>query len=149
MSVDVLPDEAIVASTFKRAELYRIDPSMMTARLLVDGHALGLVDMGNCVVDDEGYIWVNEVTGCRLWRFDSTGRPTEVLGCGRPGFQSDCVPFAESRFHWIYDIRRGPDGRIYILEIPTWLCGCSTSLAQLSQVRGFSDEIEDWLRRKC
>ena len=36
----------------------------MTARLLVDGHALGLIDMGNCVVDDDGYIWVNEVTGC-------------------------------------------------------------------------------------
>jgi hypothetical protein len=116
MYVDVLSDDALVVSNFKTAELYRIDPSTMTARLLVDGHALGLVDMGNCVVDDEGYIWVNEVTGCRLWRFDSAGQPAEVLGDATSGFQSDPVPFGESRFNWIYDIRRGPDGTIYVLD---------------------------------
>jgi hypothetical protein len=116
MYVDVLSDDALVVSNFKTAELYRIDPFTMTARLLVDGHALGLVDMGNCVVDDEGYIWVNEVTGCRLWRFDPTGHPAEVLGDGTPGFRSDPVPFGESRFSWIYDIRRGPDRAIYVLD---------------------------------
>jgi hypothetical protein len=116
MYVDVLSDDAFVVSNFKTAELYRIDPFAMTARLLVDGHALGLVDMGNCVVDDEGYIWVNEVTGCRLWRFDSTGHPAEVLGDGTPGFRSDPVPYGESRFSWIYDIRRGPDSTIYVLD---------------------------------
>jgi hypothetical protein len=116
MYVDVLPDGALVVSNFKTAELYRIDLSTMTARLLVDGRALGFVDMGNCVVDDEGYIWVSEVTGCRLWRFDSTGHPAEVLGNGTPGFQSDPVPFGESRSNWIYDIRRGPDSTIYVLD---------------------------------
>jgi len=116
MYVDVLPDEALVVSNFKTAELYRIDPSTMTARRLVDGHALGLVDMGNCAVDDEGCVWVNEVTGCRLWRFDLAGRPVEVLGDGTPGFQSDAVPFGDSRFNWIYDIRRAPDGTIYVLD---------------------------------
>jgi len=116
MYVDALSDDALVVSNFKTAELYRVDPFTMTARPLVDGHALGLVDMGNCVVDDEGCIWVNEVTGCRLWRFDSTGRPTEVLGDGTPGFQSDTVPFGESRFSWIYDIRRGPDNTLYVLD---------------------------------
>jgi len=116
MYVDVLADDELVVSNFKTAELYRIDPSTMTARLLVAGHAVGLVDMGNSVVDDEGYIWVNEVTGCRLWRFDPAGRPVEVLGDGTPGFRSDPVPFGESRFNWIYDIRRGPDGTIYVLD---------------------------------
>jgi Glu-tRNA(Gln) amidotransferase subunit E-like FAD-binding protein len=27
-------------------------------------------DAGNCVVDNEGLVWVNEVVGCRIWRFD-------------------------------------------------------------------------------
>jgi len=116
MYVDVLPDDALVVSNFKTAELYRIDLSTMTARLLVDGHALGMVDMGNCVVDDEGYIWVNEVTGCRLWRFDSTGHSVEVLGDGTTGFRMDPVAFSESRFSWIYDIRRGPNNTIYVLD---------------------------------
>lgn len=63
MDVDVLPDDALAVSNFKTAELCLIDPLTMKARLLVDGHALGMVDMGNCVVGDEGGIWVNEVTG--------------------------------------------------------------------------------------
>ena len=116
MYVDVLPDDSLVVSNFKTAELYRIDLSSMTARLLVDGHALGMVDMGNCVVDEQGCIWVNEVTGCRLWQFDPAGRPAVVLGDGTPGFQADSVPFREARFSWIYDIRRGPGGTIYVLD---------------------------------
>ncbi|HXZ79422.1 MAG TPA: hypothetical protein VEG30_05785 [Terriglobales bacterium] len=116
MYVDVLHDEALVVSNFKTAELYRIDLSTMTARLLVDGHALGMVNMGNCVVDAEGYIWVNEVSGCRLWRFDSGGHSVEVLGDGTFGFQADPVPFSGSRFSWIYDIRRGPNNTIYLLD---------------------------------
>jgi hypothetical protein len=39
-----------------------------------------------------------------------------VLGGGTPGFQSDTVPFSESRFSWIYDIRRGPLNTIYVLD---------------------------------
>ena len=116
MYVDVLPDDALVVSNFKTAELYRIDLSTMTARLLVNGHALGMVDMGNCVIDEEGYVWVNEVSGCRLWRFDSTGRPVEVLGDGSSGFRADPVPFSEARFSWIYDIRRGPNNTICVLD---------------------------------
>ncbi|HVO60076.1 MAG TPA: hypothetical protein VMT53_04035 [Terriglobales bacterium] len=116
MYVDVLPDDALVVSNFKSAELYRIDLSTMSARLLVDGRALGMMDMGNCVVDEEGYVWVNEVSGCRLWRFDSTGHAVEVLGDGTPGFRADPAPFGESRFSWIYDIRRGPHSTIYVLD---------------------------------
>lgn len=116
MYVDALPDDTLVVSNFRTAELYRIDVRAMTARLLVDGHAIGMRDMGNCVVDDEGYIWVNEVTGCRVWRFDPTGRPPLVLGDGTSGFASAPADFDAVRFNWIYDIRRGPDGGIYVLD---------------------------------
>ena len=114
--VDVLPDETLVVSNFGNARLIRIDARSMRAQLLVDGRELGLVDMGNCVVDDEGFIWVNEVRGCRIWRFDLTGRPVETLGDGVAGFQPEVVSFAAVRFSWVYDLRRGPDGSIYVLD---------------------------------
>lgn len=116
MYVDALSERAIVVSNLKTAELYRVDLRTMTARLLTDGHALGMADMGNCVVDEDGCIWVNEVTGCRLWRFDPSGRRAEVLGDGAPGFRPDAVAFREARFGWIYDLRRGPDRTIYVLD---------------------------------
>jgi hypothetical protein len=68
------------------------------------------------VVDDEGCVWVNEVEGCRVWRFDSTGKAVMTLGDGKPGFQSGIADFDEVRFNWIYDIRRGPDGNIHVLD---------------------------------
>jgi len=116
MYVDTLADGALVVSNFEAARLYRIDTRAMAAELLVDGHELGLIDMGNCVVDDEGLIWLNEVTGCRIWRFDPAGRPVETLGDGTPGFQLGTVGFDEARFNWIYDLRRGPEGDLYVLD---------------------------------
>jgi hypothetical protein len=116
MYVDALPDGTLVVSNFGSARLYRLDSEAMKAELLVDGHELGMVDMGNCVVDDEGFVWVNEVTGCRVWRFDPAGHPVETLGDGSPGFQPEAAGFAEVGFGWIYDIRRGPDGCIYVLD---------------------------------
>ena len=114
--VDVLPDETLVVSNFGNAQLYRIDAETLTARLLVDGRKLGLVDMGNCVVDNEGSIWVNEVRGCRIWRFDQAGRPLETLGDGVAGFQAGAVGFDAVRFNWVYDLRPGPDGTVYVLD---------------------------------
>lgn len=116
MYADGMPDGSLLASNFETAQLYRVDVGAMTARLLVDGHALGMVDMGNCVVDDGGDIWVNEVTGCRVWRFGGAGRVVEVLGDGRPGFQADPTDFADVRFDRIYDIRRGPGNRLTVLD---------------------------------
>jgi hypothetical protein len=84
--------------------------------VLIEGRALGMVDMGNCVVDRDGSIWVNEVTGCRLWHFDSRGGVIEVLGDGQPGFQRGRVAFQQVRWNWIYDIRWGPDDRLYVLD---------------------------------
>ena len=116
MYIDTLPDGSLLVSNFGIARLYRIDTRTMAAELLVDGHALGLVDMGNCVVDREGCVWVNEVTGCRVWRFDGEGRVVGVLGSGQPGFRPEATSFEDARFSWIYDLRRGPDERLYVLD---------------------------------
>lgn len=116
MYVDSMPDGTLVCSNFGNNRLYRIDVSKMDTKLFVDGSALGMKKAGNCVVDDEEYVWVNEVEGCRVWRFDSTGKPVLTLGDGKPGFQSEVADFDEVRFDWIYDIRRGPDGNIYVLD---------------------------------
>lgn len=113
---DQLPDGTLLVSNFGTAQLFRIDQETMSAHLLIDGRKLGLVDMGNCVVDDEGSIWVNEVRGCRIWRFDQTGRPLETLGNGVAGFQTESVSFDAVRFNWVYDLRPGPDGSVYVLD---------------------------------
>jgi hypothetical protein len=116
MYVDSLSDGTLVCSNFGNNRLYRIDVDKMESKLLVDGSALGMKNVGNCVVDDDECVWVNEVEGCRVWRFDSTGKPVLTLGDGEPGFRPDVVGFDEVRFNWIYDIRRGPDGNIYVLD---------------------------------
>lgn len=116
MYIDRMLDGALVASNFGNNHLYRIDVERMKATLLLDGSTLGMKDVGNCVVDDEGCIWVNEVEGCRLWRLESTGKPMLTLGDGKPGFQPDVVRFDRARFNWIYDIRKGPDRNIYVLD---------------------------------
>jgi hypothetical protein len=33
-----------------------------------------------------------------------------------PGFQYNTVDFDKVKFNWIYDIRKGPDGNIYVLD---------------------------------
>lgn len=116
MFVDRLADGSLIVSNFESARLYRVDVEQRRADLLIDGHALGMADMGNGVVDAEGCIWINEVTGCRVWRFDPSGSVIGVLGDGQPGFQPGSAGFDDVRFHWIYDIRRGPDDAIYVLD---------------------------------
>jgi len=116
MYIDNLADGTLLVSNFVDALLYRIDLERKKAELFVDGLRIGMKDAGNCVADNEGLVWVNEVKGCRIWRFDSGGKSVLTLGDGTPGFQSGKVDFEEARFNWIYDIRRGPDGNIYVLD---------------------------------
>ena len=116
MYIDNLSDKDLLVSNFGDARIYRIDVRRMKAELFVEGSKIGMKDAGNCVVDDEGSFWVNEVEGCRIWRFDRTGIPLLTLGDGTPGFQPGTVNFGEAKFSWIYDIRRGPDGNIYVLD---------------------------------
>ncbi len=110
------PDGTLLVSNLSNKKIHRIDPARGSACVFVDGESLGLRDMGNCVFDLHGNIWVNEVEGSRIWQFDSEGTPIHTLGSGTPGFQSHEVPFDETQFGWIYDIRRGPDGNIYVLD---------------------------------
>jgi hypothetical protein len=116
MYIDSLPDGNLIVSNFGDACLYRLDVGRKKAELFVDGAKIGMKDAGNCVVDDEGLIWVNEVKGCRIWRFDSTGKPVLTLGDGKPGFQSGAADFSEVKFSWVYDMRRASDGNIYVLD---------------------------------
>jgi hypothetical protein len=116
MYIDNLADGTLLVSNFGDARLYRIDVERRKAELFVDGSSMGMKDAGNCVVDNEGFVWVNEVGGCKIWRFDSTGKPILTLGDGTPGFQSFPTDFGEAKFSWIYDIRRGRDGNIYVLD---------------------------------
>jgi sugar lactone lactonase YvrE len=116
MYIDNLIDKDLLVSNFGDARIYRIDARKMKAELFVEGSKIGMKDAGNCVVDDEGSFWVNEVEGCRIWRFDNKGNPVLTLGDGTPGFQLGTVDFGEAKFSWIYDIRRGPDGNIYVLD---------------------------------
>jgi len=116
MYIDELPDGTLLVSNFGDARLYRIDVGRKKAELFADGSKIGMKDVGNCIVDNEGLVWVNEVKGCKIWRFDSTGKPVLTLGNGTPSFQSDTVDFGEVKFNWIYDIRKGPDGNIYVLD---------------------------------
>lgn len=116
MYVDSLLDGSLIVSNFGNAHLYHVDVSAMRADLLINGSDIGMTDMGNCIVDSVGYIWVNEVTGCRMWRFDPQGHPMLSIGDGHAGFQLGTTDFNHARFSWIYDIRLGPDGNIYVLD---------------------------------
>ena len=114
--VDCFVDGSLVVSNFGDSRLYRIYPDMMNSELLVDGAALGIRHAGNCIVDGDGCIWLNEVEGCRIRRFDQAGRLLLTLGKGEPGFQSRPAEFNDVMFNWIYDIRRGPEGNVYVLD---------------------------------
>ena len=114
--VDRFDDGSLVVSNFGDGRLYRVYPDMMKSELLVDGTALGIRHAGNCVIDGDGCIWLNEVEGCKIRRFDQTGKPLLTLGKGVPGFQSRPAEFDDAMFSWIYDMRRGPDGNMYVLD---------------------------------
>ncbi len=136
MYIDTMLDGTLMVSCFGNSQLYRVDSARMEAKLFVDGRSLGMKHAGNCVVDNEGYVWVNEVEGCKIWRFDQKGEPTLVLGNGTPGFQRDEAGFDAVRFSWIYDIRKGPDGNIYVLDSKNFVVrmidiakGCVRTLA--------------------
>jgi hypothetical protein len=116
MYIDSLLDGTLVASNFGDSRLYRINPQRMEVEPFFDGSAVGMKHAGNCVVDDQGCVWVNEVEGCKIWKLDPTGRPVLTLGNGEPGFDSNVTDFSAARFNWIYDMRRGPEGNIYVLD---------------------------------
>jgi hypothetical protein len=110
------PDGSLTLSSNGNNKVFKILPEKKSAHLFIDTGKLGFVDVGNCVYDLGGNLWLHEIRGCKVWRFNKEGEPLEVLGNGSPGFQSEPAPFEQVRFNWIYDMRLGPDGNIYVLD---------------------------------
>jgi len=85
--------------------------------LFISTKHIGLKDLGNCVYDEQGNIWVHEIEGCQVWKFNLAGEPILTLGNGQPGFQEGTVPVEAVQFNWIFDLRLGPDGNLYVLVL--------------------------------
>ena len=110
------PDNSLLLSSNGNNRIYKIYPAEKSAELFIDTGKLGLRDIGNCFYDTQGILWVHKIRGCKVWQFNEEGKPIRSLGDGTPGFQKEAVSFDEVRFNWIYDMRLGPDGNIYILD---------------------------------
>jgi hypothetical protein len=96
--------------------VYAMDIATNQFRQLISKDKAGICDMGNCVFDRNDDIWINDIKGCRVYHFDSKGALLETLGKKEAGFQQGTVPFEEVLFNWIYDLRLGADGNIYVLD---------------------------------
>ena len=114
--VTVTPAGKVLVACLGNNRVFDIDLARRQASVFIDGGALGLKDIGNCEYYLDGNLWVNEVEGGRLWQFSAEGAPLQTLGARYPGFQVDTVPFQEAQFSWIFDLRRGPDGNLYVLS---------------------------------
>ena len=114
--VTELPEGSLLVSSNGTDEIFKVWPDRKSAKLFIDTKRTGLKDVGNCVYDGQGNIWVHEIEGCRVWKFSLAGEPILTLGSGQPGFQEGTVPFESVLFDWIYDLRLGPYGDIYVLD---------------------------------
>lgn len=109
-------DESLLVSSGGNNRIFKLFPNEQKVGLFIDMNEYGVKDIGNCVFDKENNIWINEITGCRIWQFDSEGKKKVVLGNGTPGFQTESVDLDNVQFNWIYDIRLGPDNNLYVLD---------------------------------
>ncbi|MFX0006485.1 MAG: hypothetical protein ACFFAV_07115 [Candidatus Hermodarchaeota archaeon] len=109
-------DDTLIIASKGNKRIYKLLPDEKKFELFIDMEEVGANDIGNCVFDKEGNVWINEVTGCKIWQFDSHGKKKNVLGDGKPGFQLDTVSFNDAQFNWIYDLRIGPDNYVYVLD---------------------------------
>jgi hypothetical protein len=109
-------DGSVLVTSSGDKRVYRIHPQEQQAEMFIDGEKLGMKDMGNCEYDGQGNIWINEITGCKIWQFDANRQLMNTLGTGMPGFQCEETAFDGVQFSWVYDLRRGSDGNIYVLD---------------------------------
>jgi hypothetical protein len=96
--------------------VYKLDLSTMAFSILIECEKANITDSGSCVCDFNDDIWINDTRGCALSRFSSDGKLIERVGQQDTGFNKGTVAFDEAAFHWIYDIRLGPDGHLYMLD---------------------------------
>jgi hypothetical protein len=76
----------------------------------------GIDFIGNAVIDKDDNVWINDVCGYRVLKYSQSGDLFETIGNGNPGFTTDTVPFEKASFNWMYDLRSGNDGNLYILD---------------------------------
>lgn len=110
------PDSHLLVTSHGNKSIYKIIPEKCSVELFIDTQKYGFKDVGNCVLDKNNNIWINEITGCKIWKFDSNGNPINTLGNGEAGFQQSPISIKKVRFNWIYDLRIGPDGNVYVLD---------------------------------
>lgn len=96
--------------------IWQLDLETMSISKLIDRESSGIREIGNCVPDRRGDLWINDISGCRVFRFDSQGQLIEVLGTRNPGFQIGEANFQEAQFNWMYDLRLAPDDTLYLLD---------------------------------
>jgi hypothetical protein len=109
-------DGSLLISCDGNARIFRFDVDARVVRPFIDAGVLGLKDISSTMYDNQGDLWVSEITGCRIWHLDPKGRVIEAVGDGQAGFQTETVPFEQARFRWIYVMKRGPDGCLYVLD---------------------------------
>lgn len=127
--------------------IFRINPNKNTSEAVITTKKNGIRDIGNCVYDSEGNIWVNEIRGYKIWQFDYNGNLIRVLGNGRPGFQRKPTSFDEVQFNWVYDLRSGLDGNIYVLDSKNFcvrMIDIRNQVVELIAGTGDSDYTGDW-----
>jgi hypothetical protein len=90
-------DGSVLITSSGNKRVYRLIPEEKLASILIDGETWGLKDMGNCESDGQGNLWINEITGCKVWQFDPNGQPRRAIGNGIPGFQREETPFNLAR----------------------------------------------------
>lgn len=96
--------------------VHRIDLASRRIAKLVDTSELGVKELGNCVPTPDGHLWVNDILGHQILELTGDGQLIQRIGNGTAGFQQGTVSYADARFGWIYDLRCGPDGRLYVLD---------------------------------
>lgn len=109
-------DGTYLVSSYENSIIYRIDPINLSAVAFIEGSRQGITDLHNCEPDEEGNIWINSVTSHVVRCFNQAGKLLFTLGEGPSEFQSGPVPWDQVKFGNIFDLRRGPDGIIYVLD---------------------------------
>jgi hypothetical protein len=96
--------------------VYKMDIATHQFSRFIDKDESGIIDLGNCIFDRNDHIWINDIRGCRVYHFDFDGNLIEVLGKREAGFQTVTTAFKDVLFNWIYDLRLGADGNLYVLD---------------------------------
>lgn len=108
------PDGALVVT--ERHGVHKLDMTTKHVETLLRTSEVDIGLPGNAVVDDDACLWINDICGCKIHKYTPSGELLEILGTGEPGFTPEDVAFERASFSWIYDLRKGHDGNLYVLD---------------------------------